>query len=62
MMADEQPVCTGGNPPEPCMPEPTCPVCGSDLVMWTMLAPGEVECWNPECLATWTEGVELRAD
>lgn len=31
-----------------------CLQCGSDLVMSTLLAPGEVECWEPDCLAVWT--------
>lgn len=31
-----------------------CRECGSRVVMPTLLAPGEWECWEPDCYAVWT--------
>lgn len=33
--------------------EHCCPACGSRVVSWTLLAPREMECWEPECRAVW---------
>lgn len=45
---DQRPTC--------CQSEPLrCPACGSTLVMPTLLAIGEQQCWNDECCAIWTE-------
>lgn len=50
--------CDRKDPPECCQPltdaDMCCPRCGSDLVMPTLLAPREIECWVPSCLAVWT--------
>ena len=62
----EAPDCTGGSPPECCeltldaMLEmedgdgTPCPECGSRVTMPTLLAPGEMQCWERECSAIWT--------
>lgn len=51
-------MCDGTAPPTCCQPlteaDMRCPNCGSDLVMLTLLAPRELECWEPDCFAVWT--------
>lgn len=35
--------------------EHRCPECGSRVVARTLLACRELECWEPDCRATWKE-------